>query len=191
MPCFYHRTACDFNFHDLDRTITKDIQATMIGLAHHPFFPNKGERKEVVDILRENGVTVHAYGNGWPSHKLNFSHVEGLEFKKLLQRSHLGLDIQNSTAPLAHRMFEYAACGTPVITRRREEVLHCFEEDKEIILYDDRDELIRKVRHYTKHTDTLKNIGYNAFKRCRKEHDIRHRVALLMPFVDELNDIIL
>ena len=186
LPCFYHRTACDFRFHRRDLSVNRNIHASMIGLARHPYFPNKDERKEIVDQLRDQGIVVHAYGNGWPSHQYNFPHIEGVEFRSILQRSHIGLDIQNELAPLAHRMFEYAACGTPVITRRRDEVTSCFEEDKEIILYGDRNELIYKVKYYLEHPDILNGIGNNAFSRCLEEHDIRHRITLLLPFIEGL-----
>lgn len=187
LPCFYHKTACDFKFHNFDKSISKDIHMTMIGLARHPYFPNKDERKDVVNELRERGYKVEAYGKGWPEHPNNHGHIEGEKFRELLQRSKLGLDIQNLNAPLAHRMFEYSGCGIPVITRRRQEVLDCFKDGLEIITYDALDELYSKVGYYKMRPAQLATIGEKAYERCTKEHNISHRIDKLIPFVKSLS----
>ncbi len=83
-------------------------------------------------------------------------------------------------------MFEYAGCGVPVITRRRDEVNFCFKEDSEVLMYDSHDELIDKVQFYLKNKDLLHTIGLKAYDRCLKEHDIKFRVDEIIPFIKSL-----
>ncbi len=84
-------------------------------------------------------------------------------------------------------MFEYSACGTPVITRRRDEVFRFFEEGTEIIAYDEYEEFKEKVSFYCKHPKNLEKIGQNAKQRCEKEHDIKYRVQALLKFLESLS----
>lgn len=98
----------------------------------------------------------------------------------------LGLDIQDKDSPLAHRMFEYSGCAVPVITRRRDEVFSCFEENSEILMYDSHEELLDKVSYYISRPAELEKIGLKAYERCKKEHDIKNRIDDMIPFINSL-----
>jgi Glycosyl transferases group 1 len=185
LPCHYHRTACDFRFHGIDRLKKKKYLSTMIGIGVHPWFNNKNKRLEYVDFLRENDLVIDTFGDGWRKSCFAHKHIEGVQFRTVIQESKLGLDFQDKTSPLSHRMFEYAACGVPVIAKRRAEVLNCFKEDSEILLYENKQELLDKTKFYLKHTDKLIKIGFNAFRRCLKEHDIRNRTLDLIDFLNK------
>ena len=87
---------------------------------------------------------------------------------------------------MAHRMMEYSACGTPVITRKRPEIDLYFNSD-EIFTYSDRNELLNKVKNLIRHPDYLKKVGNVARNKCAKQHNITHRVDNL---ISELNTIL-
>jgi hypothetical protein len=95
LPIHYNKTACDFRFHKYDASVKKKRNITLIGVAIHPWFPDKNERMVIVSKLRKKGLKVYAYGEKWPLHLNNRKHVEGDQFLKILQQSYLGLDIQN------------------------------------------------------------------------------------------------
>jgi len=186
IPCHYNRTACDFKFHKWNKWIIRDIPTSLIGVPNHPWFENKTERIDLVNLLRKEGVRVLAYGAGWPEHPDNYGYIQGRKFLKIIQKTMLGLDVQDFKAPLAHRMFEYSGCATPVITWRREEVYRCFEEDKEILMYDSHDEFVDKVKYYLKNTNASREIGVNAYKRCIKEHSVVNRIDGILSFIYSL-----
>lgn len=180
LPCIYNATACDFKFHR-KLALPKDIDVSIIGLGEHPRFHDRRMRITFTEKLREEiPPEIHAFGTGWPDHPHNHGFIDGVPFLEVINRSMLGLDIQDDWSPLAHRMFEYAACGVPVITRGRDEVFKYFQEDKEILAYETYDELRDKIRWYLKHPARLEEIGRNAQERCRNEHDIRFRVKKLL-----------
>ena len=187
LPIHYNPTACDFRFHK-DLKLEKDLQISLIGLGTHPRFTQKDYRIHVVNKLREDGFQVHTFGRHWPEHKDNHPFISGTKFLEIINRSILGLDLQDTFSPLAHRMFEYAACKVPVITRRRSEVLSMFEDQKEIITYETLDELRKILRHYLDpaHQADLRQIGVRAEERCRKEHNISFRIDKLIKFISEL-----
>jgi len=183
IPILYNPSACDFRFHKKIE-VKKDIDISCIGLGRHPRFKNQLERIEIVNKLRkETTFNIHAYGRSWPTHSKNFSHVGGDKFLDIINRSKIGLDIQSVEMNPAHRMFEYLACGTPIITRNRPEIKRVFEPNKEILVYDSYDDLKEKLIYYLGNPEKLNQIGLNARKRCVKEHDIKNRVDTIFAFL--------
>lgn len=185
LPCFYNQTACDFRFH-AQMGLPREIDSSLIGLAGHPRFDDKNYRKTTVDRLRTDGFSVQAYGPGWPKHPMNHGPIAGESFLCVINQSKIGLDLQYPFSPLAHRMLEYGACGTPTITRDRPEVFRMLEKDSEVLTYTDYDDLKGKLKYYLEHPAELEAIGRNAEARCRRDHDISRRVDALLPFVVDI-----
>jgi len=183
IPMIYNPSACDFRFHRKEISTKKVIDISIIGLGKHMRFKNTLERINIVNKLRtflNKKYNIHTYGQGWPQHINNYPTVSGEKFRNVIQCSELGLDIQDSYSPLAHRMFEYAGCGVPVITRRRSEVFKFFKENTEILSYSTHEELLYKVSYYLQHIQELRKIGNKAYDRCLKEHNISYRVNHLL-----------
>ena len=189
MPMHYNPTACDFSFHGPDDKVKRDIDISCIGVGIHPRFKHDQERLVIIDMLRrqELNYNVKCYGKKWNKHPDNYGPIVGCEFLKVIRRSHLGLDLQDDWSPLAHRMFEYLACGTPIITRDRPEVERVFEPGKEILTYTDHKDLFDKIEYYmTKGYDEMRDITTAGFERCKKEHNITYRVKALLSFTESL-----
>ena len=182
IPIHYNATACDRNFHkkvDIDQ----DIDVSVIGIAEHPRFGDHHMRIKVVDMLRDNGIRVAAFGNKWPEHPDNHGSIEGEKFREIICRSKLGVDVQDVSSPMAHRMLEYGACGIPVITRHRPEVFRLFTEDKEILTYHSDQELPDIVKKYLNDSTARELLAERLYQRCRKSHDISNRVDGLLKFL--------
>ena len=180
IPCVYNATACDFKFHK-NLGLSKTVDISVIGAGEHARFHDKTIRVKFVEALRRDlSRAVHTYGRSWPEHPHHHGFVDGADFLEAINRSVLGLDLQDDWSPLAHRMFEYAACGVPVITRRRDEVFMYFSEDSEILVYDDYKDLREKIVEGFADPDRLKAIGRSARQRCKRQHDIALRVERLL-----------
>lgn len=190
IPCIYNPTACDFRFHCCDKSKEKKFDASVLGLANHRRFKNKLMRVEVVNLLRSifDKYRIEAFGRGWPAHPNNHQSVSGDEFLSVIQSSKVGLDIQEDFSPLSHKMFEYAACGVPVLTRNRPEVFDFFTDDEEILSYSSTVELISKLSYYLKHPELLVTMGKSAWERCRSEHNISFRVSHLISELKRIVD---
>ena len=181
---FYNPTACDMRFHKRKDT-TKTIDISLIGCGRHPRFPNRIERIEIVKRLRKDlpKAVIRTYGIRWDKHPDNRPTIIDDTFLNVIQHTKIGLDIQEVFSPLAHRMFEYIACGTPVITRRRSEVFEHLEEHKEILAYDDYDELLAKLKCMLTFPKELDFLAEHGHQRVMKEHDIKNRVDGLEKFL--------
>lgn len=70
------------------------------------------------------------------------------------------------------RNFEIPMCAGLQITRYFPELAECFEEDKEIIFYHNREELIDKVKYYTdeKNSNIVDKMKTAARERAKNEH---------------------
>jgi len=181
IPVFYNPTACDFRFHKT-LYLERDIDISFIGVERHPYFKDEYMRMKTVNFLeRDLGIRIMAYGQGWLGGK-----IEGMKFLEVINRSKIGLDLQDEESPLAHRMFEYSACGTPVITRERAEVKSLFIPDEEILTYESYDDLKEKLIFYLENPKKLETVGRKAKDRCLREHDIKYRVDGILDFLDEV-----
>jgi len=191
IPLHYNATACDFRFHK-DVGADKYIDISVIGRGTHPRFSNPNERVKVVRRLREDGFTVHTFGDEWGDHPDDHEFISGEVFREVINASKIGLDIQDVASPLAHRMFEYAACCVPSITRRRDEAMRMFGEGTEILAYDTYDQIRDQLARFFSNGragagDELRAIGERARLRCEAEHNISHRIDRLIPFVQALS----
>ena len=178
---FYNPTACDATFHK-NLYLPKTIDVSLIGCGKHPRFKNKMERVEVLNCFRKLSpeTSIEAYGKDWPTNQHNHSHVVGVKFLRVINNSKIGLDIQDEYSPLAHRIFEYPACGTPIITRRRAEVLQHLEEGKEIICYNTHAELFELLVYYLNNPKELQEIADAGYAKVRTKHTIVNRVNVLI-----------
>jgi len=186
IPIHYNKTACDFRYHK-NLFLEKEIDISLIGCGIHPRFKNGSERIGIAKDIKKNlDFNLQAYGKKWFKADYTHEQITGDEFLNVINRSKIGLDVQDDFSPLAHRMLEYAACGVPVITRDRSEVFKVFEKNKEILTYIDWSDLKEKLNYYLRNPIELNEIGLNAEKRCKKEHNISFRVDEIFNFLKEV-----
>ncbi len=79
------------------------------------------------------------------------------------------------------RLFEAAACGTPVISDRWEGLETFFQPDQEILVASDSDEVIRALNL---EEDELTRIGKASQQRALEQHTAAHRAAELVSLIE-------
>lgn len=158
--------------------VPKDIDVLFVGTRSHPYIPY---RKPYIAQLRKD-VQLSTYGEGFGTT------VSGDELVEVYNRAHLNIDICTKVSSLASRIFQAAACGTPTLTLKREDVLQCFEDSEEILTYEGGyDELLRAIRAVMKDKARLAEIGEAARQRCLAGHGMRKRVDDLITYLGETN----
>lgn len=73
------------------------------------------------------------------------------------------------------RNFEVPGCGGFVLTGRADNLDQYYEHEKEIVCFDNRDELIDKIRHYLTHESERAAIAQAGYERTLREHTYAHR----------------
>lgn len=173
--------------HYINLKLKRDIDISHVGTAiQYTAFTNKKKRIEFINQLRKDtDLDIHVYGGGWPQHVKNSGRVEGNDYLNIINRSKIGLDIQDDLYAPTQRLYDYAACGTPMITRGGDDVYTLFEKDKEILTYNSYDELKEKLIYYTEKPQKLRDIGMAAMKRCIKDHNYKCRVDYILDFIEK------
>lgn len=195
VPMYYFQNFCNPEYHKR-LNLEKTIPCSFIGSGFHPHL--KELRFRLAHVLVASGLQV--YGKHWgmketysPTNRKKWaelldglhinSFVEGERIVKIINKTHLTVDLTSSWLSTAHRLFESSCCGTPCITKRCDEVQELFEEDKEILFYDSEEDLVSKVSFYLKHKDILARIGENAHQRCLREHTSKHRFGSFLQHI--------
>jgi glycosyltransferase involved in cell wall biosynthesis len=155
-----------------------------IGTGRHRRMPE--DRLRMVARLRSEGIRVVTWGYRWPRHPDARAPLSGVGLSRAYGQAHLALYLTRTDTNIGCRIFQAPMCGTPVITRRRPDVQALFTEDEEALYYDDDDELVSKVQEYLRTPHRLEQIGQRARARCLAEHDVDHRLGVLVAHLKRL-----
>jgi spore maturation protein CgeB len=77
------------------------------------------------------------------------------------------------------REFEAPMCGALYCTGYSDELAEMFEPGKEVITYNNKEELLNKVRYYLKHQDEGEHIRQAGLKRALADHTYQRRYQTL------------
>lgn len=125
----------------------------------------------------------------WPANVDRYDHVPPGEHRTFYNRQRLTLNVTRDDMIRAGwspsvRLFEAAACATPIISDRWEGLETLFTPDSEILLAD----TPQQALHYLQDLDDneRKAIGMRARERVLAEHTAAHRAAQLVALLDEV-----
>jgi len=164
-------------FQKIDTLKVTDV--LFVGTFSHPYIPM---RKTYIQKLKDENFNFKGFGEGFKRY------LNGPELITEYNLAHLNLDICTKYSSLGSRIFQAAACGVPTLTLKREDVLQCFEDGKEILTYEGGyNEMKYAIIEALRDKDKLAWIGENARQRCIKEHGMRKRIDDLIKYLGELN----
>lgn len=107
----------------------------------------------------------------------------GLEMYKILKQSKITLTghITKVAGQYANNMtlFEATGCGTLLITDYKKNLSDLFVIDKEIVTYNNPEELVEKIKYYNNHENERKKIALAGQKRTLKDHTYAKRMEQL------------
>jgi spore maturation protein CgeB len=166
--------ACNhFLYRKLDLPLKYDV--TFVGQPH-------GNRREIIQSLRDAGINVHAWGNGWKSGRLSQE-----EMIRVFNQSRINLNLSKVSTPdtgddqnpeqIKGRSFEIPGCGGFQLSGSAEDLNHYYEIDKEIVCFEDVDDLREKVYYYLSNEDERAAIAQAGYQRTLREHTYVHRFA--------------
>ncbi|MNO42732.1 Spore protein YkvP [compost metagenome] len=79
-----------------------------------------------------------------------------------------------------NRTFDAASCEAFQLIDSKEELVNHFEEGKEIISFQDNNDLLEKIHYYIAHDEERKRIAKKARKRVLTSHTFQHRIDHLL-----------
>ena len=146
--------------------------------------------------LAQSGIKIDVFGNTWE--KANVSNISSnltIHYQELVGGDYnhslanakivlgflrkINLDTQTS------RTFEIPACGGFMIMEYTENQDRLFAEDKEMVYFRTKEELLDKVLYYIKHQDEARSIVNKARLRCETDgYEYDYRINTIL---EELN----
>ena len=159
--------AASADFHRPLPEVDKKYDVIIVG---HP----RADRLEVVRELDKH-FKVGVYGKGWKRLGIlpRGSQVNGEAHVRALNSGKVYLSFSATVAGFVNvkvGLFEAVACGTPVFTEVFDEMEDYFTYGKEVVGYNDLDDLVTKLKAYLAEPHRLGLIAQNARTRLLREH---------------------
>lgn len=156
-------------------------------------------RAELVIFLLKQGINVFVWGEGWAKYsKLQKS------YRGYLAAKDLGKTICETKINLCFtmggfgkpnfkgRVIEIGACNSFLLLEYYEGYLEYFKENKELVMFKDKDDLLNKIKYYLKKEKEREKIAANFYKRIIKHHNqdifLRNFFAETLEFKKTFNE---
>jgi spore maturation protein CgeB len=113
--------------------------------------------------------------------------VPGRAYVSLYQRAKIGFNVHNrgDYSVGNYRLFELPANGVMQISDGGENLNEFFEVGKEIVGYENADDLIDKVNYYLAHDEERERIALAGYRRAMREHRICDRLRQVGELVQD------
>ena len=136
-----------------------------------------GIRKKLVEALRNEGVRVAAYGRGWESGPISVEDVP-----KLFAQSKIILGVgtighSSDFYALKLRDFDAPMSASFYLTSDNPDLYQLFEIGREIEVYSDIEDCIKKVKWYLAHDQERESIAAAGRQRALKDHTWHRRFS--------------
>jgi len=153
------------------------------------FIGNKyGYREELVMKLIEAGISVEARGSGWEAGRIKLQDNNKFfnQCRIILGMGTVGHCKDFYTQKL--RDFDAPLSGGVYVTHNNDNLKKLFKEDEEIILCDNIDDYIAKIKNLLGDSKKMKSISKKSFQRAKKNHTYNKRFINLFNFLEGDNE---
>jgi len=122
-----------------------------------------GPREKILEYLRENNISIDIFGRGWGIY---------VPFEKVISvfgNSKININISASSLDpkikqIKGRIFEVPMCGGFLLTDYVNGLEDYFTIGKDIICYEDKEDLVHKIKHYLENEKQRKEIAENGYR---------------------------
>ena len=152
------------------------------------------ERAKLLTYLADNKIKVKVWGNGWEKFVSKSKYLiikckplvnqpDNLLFTKgiIASEINLGLLRKINRDLQTDRSIEIPACGGFLLAERSLEHERLFQDGKEAVFYDNKEDLIKKIKYYLINKEKRDRIAYAGYKKCQTAdytHENRMRFML-------------
>ncbi len=153
-------------------------------------------RDDTIEYLLQSGVDLQVFGSEWNRAKkhrmLNSQQIRilhGEDYVQALAAAKIGLVFlsHRNRDEYTIRCFEIPACGTMMIAPRTAVLQSLYDEDREAVFFESREELLDKVRFYLAHDDARSRIALAGHRRCGLGKNSNHdRAAEIIQTANQL-----
>jgi spore maturation protein CgeB len=161
-----------------------------------------GDRPQVLARLGRAGIPVRAWGTGWDVRRRHraaarlpvvralggeawlrrvqaATRCEQSDMIRVFEQSRINLNLvassQGDEPQIKGRTFEVPACGGFLLEGRSAEIGEYFLAGKEIVVYEDLEDLVDKARYFLGHDSEARAIAEAGYRRTHAEHTYQAR----------------
>jgi spore maturation protein CgeB len=143
-------------------------------------------------VVDDAGLDVWGYGAGAlskdsPIRSRYRGEAWGLPMYEVLANSRIALnrhiDLADGYANNM-RLYEATGVGALLVTEARRNLADLFEPGREVVAYDDEDDLVDQLRHFAEHDDERRRIAAAGQSRTLREHTYANRMAELAAMLE-------
>ncbi len=135
------------------------------------FCGNVSNRGPLLEMLRPFGIKQDIFVIGDAMREALNSYMIGWNF--------------NINNDINYRTFEVTAARTMLMTNRTDAISMLFDEDVEIILYDGREDMLKKVQYYIAHPQECRKIAQAGYQKTLSMHTYFHRAKVILEVLKE------
>jgi spore maturation protein CgeB len=156
--------------------LLKTIDVSFVGQCY-------GRRPEIIEKIRSQGIAVEAYGYGWPNGPLPIDEMVRTYSRSKINLGFGEVDGYNKTYCLKGRDFEIPISGGLYLTQYHPELEGCYDLGKEIVVYDNLDDLVKKIQFLLAHPNEAERIRKSGLQRSRAEHTWEMRFEKILNLI--------
>jgi len=139
-----------------DKKMARDIDISFVG-AVDPAGVKWPQRIRAINFLKANGINIVVAGGE------RQSRVSWEEFANFFNRSKMTINFSRNpydgSSQLKARVHEAMSCATMLLEENGTEMKKLFEESKDFVMFDSKEELLRKVRYYLAHDEEREAVA--------------------------------
>jgi spore maturation protein CgeB len=142
-----------------------------------------GNRRAMVQGLRQEGVDVACFGHGWSN-----GPVETKRMREIIRQSQLSLNFSDgaqgnldlASRQIKARIFEVPGYGGCLLTERAPNLDRYFSLGKEVSVFEGTSEMIDQVKTLLAYPERRDEIARSGFERVRRDHTYERRFEDLL-----------
>ncbi|HEX4996835.1 MAG TPA: glycosyltransferase [Terriglobia bacterium] len=147
---------------------SREIEVSFVGQPH-------GSRAEVAQSLWNRGIPLKVFGYGWRgAPRLPFN-----EMIRVFNRSRINLNLSNASTDarqqIKGRNFEIPGTRSFLLTGPADNLEEYYADGKEVVVFRCPEEMIDRIRYFSRHESERDAIAEAGYQRTIKEHTWEHR----------------
>jgi spore maturation protein CgeB len=144
-----------------------------------------GKSFEGFQILKYGKTWVDSYSDSLMKHKN--PPVFGIDMLELFMRSKIVLNFHIGIAgdyAGNMRMFEVTGIGSCLLTDNKKNMNELFDTDHEVVVYDNEEDCVAKVKWLLEHEEERKNIALSGQQKTLKYHTVENRCGSIIDIMN-------
>lgn len=154
----------------------------------------KRDRVDFIKYLIETGIYVKIYGSGWENyHELKDfygGHLSNEDSVKVINESKINLSFTKNYEGITGfkaRVFEICCCKSFLLSEYFEGYLDFLKENKEIVMFKTKEELLKKINYYLKNEKEREKIASRAYEKVRNNYSQDKEFSKIFSKIEKLN----